>query len=109
MSTTVWKIQGNPLADIESTGWPEPEESGGLTYVATLNRLQRYHGDWYLRVVVLFKNAAGQRVTFCERFTADDDYFYLVDYDSQYRRLADINDPDSCRLALTEFFTQSIL
>lgn len=109
MSITAWKIDNNVLADIETTGWPEPELSGQLTFVSALNRLQSYQGKWYLRVVVLLKNVAGKRITLCERFTADDDYFYLADHDGQYRRLADANDPDSCRLALTEFFTHEVL
>ena len=109
MSITAWKVEGNVLADIASTGWPEPDVAGQFSFMAASNRLQCYRGEWYLRVVVLYKTVSGKRVTICERFTADDDYFYLVDCDGQYRRLADVNDSDSCRLALTEFFTQAVL
>lgn len=109
MSITAWKVQDNVLADIETTGWPEPELSGQLAFMSTSNRLQYYRGRWYLRVVVLYQTAAGKRITICERFTADDDYFYLVDCDGQYHHLAAADDSDSCRLALTEFFTQIVL
>lgn len=109
MTITAWKVTDNLLADIEKTGWPEPDDVGQYAFVSSLNRLQRYQGKWYLRVVVLFKAPSGQRVTLCERFTADDDYFYLVDRDGQYHHLAAADDSDSCRLALTEFFTQIVL
>lgn len=109
MTITAWKVTDNLLADIERTGWPEPDAIGQYAFVSSLNRLQRYQGKWYLRVVVLFKASSGQRVTLCERFTVDDDGFYLVDCNGQYRHLANSNDPDSCRLALTELFTSALI
>jgi hypothetical protein len=104
--TTKWKIESNTLADIESTGWPEPNDTARFKHLSTLNRMQYYLGRWYLRVVVLYKTDEKRRVTLCERFTVDDNKFYLVGFDNKCDCLADTDDPDTCRLALTQYFSQ---
>jgi hypothetical protein len=105
MTTAKWKIE-NALADIEATGWPEPDNTERYQHLSTLNRMQYYLGKWYLRVVVLYQTTEKKRVTICERFTVNDNQFYLVGGDNQCVYLASTDDLDSCRLALTQFFSQ---